>query len=272
MQWNIDGGTLDSPGIQEPHQRSRVKSCPTGHQALLRTQTRKPQHTNLQMDNSTAVAYVNKRGRTKSSTLAELAVELWAVCHQNNIWITAQHLPGTQNVDADWASRQFNERTEWTLDKSIFTRIVRKFYTPQVDLFASRLNYYLPKYICVTTPRSRGDECGCNDLAMEQMDIIHSPPPPPIVMLPRILKKIREDQVTCLLIAPNWPAQTWYPLLLQLLINIPAILPMSEHTIYLPFNRQARHPLWRTLKLAVWPLSGDAVKQKAFHHRCATYS
>ena len=34
MQWNIDGGTLDSPGIQEPHQRSRVKSCPTGHQVL----------------------------------------------------------------------------------------------------------------------------------------------------------------------------------------------------------------------------------------------
>ena len=99
------------------------------------------------MDNCTAVAYVNKRCGTKSSTLAELAVELWAVCHQNNIWITAQHLPGTQNVDADWASRHFNERTEWTLDKSIFTRMVRKFYTPQVDLFASRLNHQLPKYV-----------------------------------------------------------------------------------------------------------------------------
>ena len=125
--------------------------------------------------------------------------------------------------------------------------------------------------ICVTTPRSRGDECGCNDLAIEQMDIIHSPPPS-IVMLPCILKKIREDQATCLLIAPNWLAQTWYPLMLQLFIDIPAILPMSEHSIYLPFNRQARHPLWRALKLAVWPLSGDAVKQEAFHHRCATYS
>ena len=30
--------------------------------------------------------------------------------------------------------------------------------------------------ICVTAPRSRGDECGCNDLAMKQMDVIHSPP------------------------------------------------------------------------------------------------
>ena len=124
-----------------------LKAALLAIKSFLRTQARKAQHINLQMDNPTAVAYVKKRGGTKSSTLAELAVELWAVCHQNNIWITAQHLPGTQNVDADWASRHFNERTEWTLDKSIFTRIVRKFYPPQVDLFASRLNHQLPKYV-----------------------------------------------------------------------------------------------------------------------------
>ena len=39
IQWNIDGGTLGSPGIQEPHQKF-----------FLRTQTRKPQHIDLQMD------------------------------------------------------------------------------------------------------------------------------------------------------------------------------------------------------------------------------
>ena len=114
--------------------------------SFLRTQPLKPQHISLQMGNSTAVAYVNKEGGTKSSTLAELVVEIWAVCHQNNIWITAHHLPGTQNVDADWVTRHFNERTEWTLDKTIFTRIVRKFYTPHVNLFASRLTNQLPRY------------------------------------------------------------------------------------------------------------------------------
>jgi hypothetical protein len=49
-----------------------------------------------------------------------------------------------------------------------------------------------------------------------QTSFIHAP----IIMLPRILKKIREDQATCLLIAPNWPDQTWYPLLLEKLVNI----------------------------------------------------
>ena len=47
---------------------------------------------------------------------------------------------------------------------------------PVPDMFAPRLNHQIPK--CVTTPKSRGDECRCNDLAMGQMDIIQLPPPP----------------------------------------------------------------------------------------------
>jgi hypothetical protein len=138
---------MEQPRIQTTHQHSRNESSPSGLQSFLTTQVKMPQHIGLQMDNSTAVAYVNKRGRTRSSTLAALAVEIWNVCQQKGIWITAQHLPGVQNVDADWASRYFNERTDCTLDKVIFTRIVTKYYTPQVDLFASRLNHQLPLYV-----------------------------------------------------------------------------------------------------------------------------
>ena len=86
----------------------------------------------------------------------------------------------------------------------------------------------------------------------------------------RILKKIREDQATCLLIAPNWPGQTWYPLLLEMLVNIPSLLPMTETSLYLPFDREAQHPLWRTMKLAVWPLSGNVVEQEVFHRKFVT--
>ena len=132
----------------------------------------------------------------------------------------------------------------------------KKIYTSQVDLLASRLNHQLPKYVSQhPDPEAMSVDAMHMTLQWNKWtSFIH--PPPPIVMRPRILKKIREDQSTCLLIAPNWPAQTWYPLLLQLLIDIPAILPMSEHTIYLPFNRQAGHPLWRTLKLAVAAFRG----------------
>ena len=44
---------------------------------------------------------------------------------------------------------------------------------------------------------------------------------------------------------------------------------MTEKTIYLPFDPQTSHPLSRTLRLAVWPLSGVAYKQQAFQMKCA---
>ena len=91
----------------------------------------------------------------------------------------------------------------------------------------------------------------------------------PIVLLPRILQKLRQDQATGLVIAPTWPGQPWFPTLQELLVDFPAQLPIAEGTIFLPFDQQAIHSMWKTLRLAVWPLSGLVCKQQAFHQRCA---
>jgi hypothetical protein len=174
---------------------------------------------------------------------------------------TKVYLTGKSLTDLQW----------WILHtdhgfKAIFTRIVTKYYTPQVDLFASRLNHQLPLYV------SRHPEPGAMEVDAMTLQwnrwtsFIHAP----IIMLPRILKRIREDQATCLLIAPNWPGQTWYPLLLEMLVNIPSLLPMTETSLYLPFDRETQHPLWRTMKLAVWPLSGNVVEQEVFHRTFVT--
>ena len=63
------------------------------------------------------------------------------------IWLSAAHLPGSQNVQADRASRIFNDQTEWKLDKDIFHRITSQLIKPEVDLFASRLNFELDRYV-----------------------------------------------------------------------------------------------------------------------------
>ena len=60
-----------------------------------------PRHILLLMDNLTAVCYVNKRGGTRSPQLVSLATEIWNFCLGRNIWITAKHVPGVENVDAD---------------------------------------------------------------------------------------------------------------------------------------------------------------------------
>ena len=90
--------------------------------------TMNPRHIQVLMDNSTAVSYINKRRGTHSPTLESLALalEIWNFCISRQIWITARHVPGVTNIDADFASRNFNDRTEWTLNKMVFQRITKR--------------------------------------------------------------------------------------------------------------------------------------------------
>ena len=101
----------------------------------------------LQMDNTTAVAYINKRGGTKSNKLTQLALDIWNICQSKKITLIAQHLPGIRNTEAGAESRHINNRIEWTLDKQLFANIQKCYYKPQVDIFASRLNHQLPLYL-----------------------------------------------------------------------------------------------------------------------------
>ena len=72
------------------------------------------------MDNQTAVAYVNNLGRTVSTQATRLARELWMWCLKRDILLTAQHLPGKENVIADMESRVMRDRLDWMLNLSIF--------------------------------------------------------------------------------------------------------------------------------------------------------
>jgi hypothetical protein len=56
------------------------------------------------------------------------------------VHITATHIPGSTNVDADKESRHFNDNTEWMLRPDIFKQLVGKFGSPNINLFALRLN------------------------------------------------------------------------------------------------------------------------------------
>ena len=48
------------------------------------------------MDNTTAIAYINRMGGL-STVLASLVYEIWQWCLKREISITAQHIPGIYN-------------------------------------------------------------------------------------------------------------------------------------------------------------------------------
>ena len=64
--------------------------------------------------------------------------------------------PRVDNVDADEASRQFHEDSQWQLNPMIFNHICETFGRPEMDLFASRLNWLIKPY-CAWQPDPEAD-------------------------------------------------------------------------------------------------------------------
>ena len=93
----------------------------------------------------------------------------------------------------------------------------------------------------------------------------------PFSLLTRIMAKTQSDKATITAIVPTFPQQSWFPMMLRLLIAEPVLLPQEPH-IFLPWNPTALHPLHHTLKLISVTLSGDTFKQKDFFQRLPTRS
>ena len=102
----------------------------------------------LLQDNSTVVAYINKQGGTHSAEMYTLLWKIMTWCHHYQITLKARHIPGCLNAMANLLSRSNQvQSTEWSLNPQVFKQIYLKWFTPHVDLFATRLNHKVPLYI-----------------------------------------------------------------------------------------------------------------------------
>ena len=104
-------------------------------------------HISLQMDNMTACHYLNHLGGTGSVNLCMLALKMWKWCRQRNIHILAVYIPGQLNFVADILSQLINLNSEWNLNPAIFRQICVIYTTPDLDLFATRANNQVQKFI-----------------------------------------------------------------------------------------------------------------------------
>ena len=66
---------------------------------------------------------------------------------QNN-WLTATHIPGVFNEDADRESRKQELKAEWMLNRRNFHYVTKKLNaSPSIDLFALRRNAQLFEFL-----------------------------------------------------------------------------------------------------------------------------
>ena len=165
----------------------------------------------LRMDNTTAVAHVNNKGGTHSPCLLALTLELWQWCLERNIMISAQHVPGKLNTIADSESRVFNDSSEWKIDPQTISPFLKGC---EIDLFASRLSAQLPQFV---SWRPDPEAVHADALTMNCAPF-KGYAFPPFNLIPAVLNKVSQDKADIILVAPIWPAQPWWPLLMSLLI------------------------------------------------------
>lgn len=205
----------------------------------------------IRSDNTTAVAYIQNMGGIKSTECNALAKYIWAWCISRNIWLIADYLPGKLNVVADRYSRQFDDETEWMLNQNLFKKITEEFGVPEIDLFASRLNSQLKRYIS-WKPDPGSETVNAFTLDWSKWYFYAFPP---FSIIGRCLKKIMSDQAEGILVVPKWKTQYWYPKLKQMQVGHTYTLCRCANLLSLPSSGKL-HPLNNTMDLLVCRLSG----------------
>lgn len=228
----------------------------------------KHKHILVLCDNMTAVSYISKFGGIKSRLCNKLSKEIWMLCIENGIWLTISHIPGIQNTLADKKSRKFNDQLEWKLNPKVFSKIGMILQKPDIDLFASRLNFQVEKF-CSWEPDPLATFVNAFTLDWSMFKCVYIFPP--FSLLNRCIRKIKTDKVTAIVIAPYWPTQVWFPALMEILTDNPVIIPKKKNLLTLPHSGES-HPLSRKLNLIACRVSGKTFEVEDFLKRQQKFS
>ena len=202
-------------------------------------------------DNTTVVSYINKEGGMKSGSLCALLWRLLMWCNQRQIVLRARHIPGHLNVIADKLSRHGQViQTEWSLLQEVFDQICRRWHKPEVDLFATKFNRKLPRFVS-PVPDLLAWKVDALSVPWQDLDAYVFPP---VAVLGKVVSKLMDQGFhRVILIAPGWPNMPWFWDLVSMSVQIPLSLPRVGNLLTQPFN-QCPHRDLHSLNLHAWLL------------------
>ena len=254
MQQTQNSGQVDSRGGFSPHKHFRTKGSPFCSEIVCKSLSNDKCSREVQNRQHTCSSLHQSSRGTKSMGLCNQAQELCKWCLLHETIVSAEHLPGIHNRDADQASRIFNDRTEWMISPHLLTEALSLLaVNPSIDLFASRLHKHFPIF-CSWKPDPYAWKIDAFSFPWLQKGLYAFPP---FCLVGKVLAKVIQDKSQNLvLVTPWWSSQPWFPLLKSLAITQPRFLKETKRTLVFPHS-QDLYPLWRQLKLAVWVVSGD---------------
>jgi hypothetical protein len=208
------------------------------------------------VDNQIAVHYVNAGGG-RCLKLNSLASAIWAYCEQKQAHILALYIPSAENpADAFTRVLSRNEPrfvdTEGMLRRDLFDLVYH--WAPQpptMDWFASPENHQLPRFC--SWHFSSG--AVLHDAFLQHWNLEVGYMFPPFSLLPRVLRKVQDEAVTTILIAPNWPGAPWTPVLHKCKL-CSFDLPQAPPLLVFPSRPHLLHPMKHLRLTAFFILKG----------------
>ena len=145
----------------------------------------------------------------------------------------AEDLPGTLNTIADFKLRHHDDSSNWRLHPQ--NAQLAHYFSWKSDLHAA-----------------------ATDALAQPWGRLHPYAFPPFALFDRYPKKAQKEKVDLLLVALVWSTQSWYPFLLEMLVEISRIFPQWSNIFFNPCE-EPMHALviQNHLTLAPWPISGS---------------
>ena len=139
--------------------------------------------------NTTVVAYINKEGGMRSGSLCALLWRLLSWSNLRQIVLKARHILGRLNVIADKLSRQGQIiQTEWSFRQEVFDHLCFRWHRLEVDLFVSRYNCKLPKFVS-PVPDPKAWAVDALTVPWENLDLYAFPP---LALLGKVIGKLSD--------------------------------------------------------------------------------
>lgn len=179
------------------------------------------------------VSSIVAKGSMKSD-LQYLAMKIFNFAAQYSIHLEVEWVPREKNIRADYFSK-IVEKDDWGIGWDIFEMIKLKWDMIEVDVFASehnaKLETFFSRFWC---PGCAGIDAFTFDWA-EFFGLYV----PPIILIPRILKKMAYCKAEGVLIVPEWRSASFWPLICEhdgkfcTFVKDMIVLP-SEKEYYVP--------------------------------------
>lgn len=219
-------------------------------------------HVSVELDNVTSIKY-GRVAVSRSLRMSLMGARFFDKVERAGISLSFRHLAGEANVEADALSRMAHTHADWKLDPTLFSKVRQLFRVkPSIDLFASAQNTQTKIFFTYNHDhRAKAADAFLHD--WQHLGVLYAYPPP--ILLGKVLQKLLANCCEhSIVILPVWAAQTWFPTMLEMLMEPPLLLPNEWWIVSDPLGNRCWPERW---PLAACHLSGISAVSKASRKR-----